>query len=206
MTNDEVLREIAYLDFGQNPRRAFLPNELMDLVRDVIQIEVAKQGHFAKGRGRRPARLFGETHGNHAAGIYEAARNPDCYLYSPAQSTDSRSRRRGSEATTAASSQSHTSNSDGAVLQSRFDILTGVCYIACTICGGRHSDSPISVIARSGGRIRLAHNRMDRSAVVEARKIPWHQDHHGIETPAVGSELLLRDSSTYSNHYQFATE
>jgi len=49
MMNEDILRHIAYLDDDPGPSRGHLaPAELMELVRDAIQLEMAKQGHLQR--------------------------------------------------------------------------------------------------------------------------------------------------------------
>lgn len=49
MNNEEILGEIAYLDADLNEKSAvFSSGEILALVRDAIQIEMAKQGHPRK--------------------------------------------------------------------------------------------------------------------------------------------------------------
>lgn len=50
MNNEEILDEIAYLDadFDDKPVAAFPSRDMIALLRDAIQIEMAKQGHLRK--------------------------------------------------------------------------------------------------------------------------------------------------------------
>jgi len=50
MNDEEILGKIAYLDSGLDEKSVapFSSNEMIALVRDAIQIEIAKQGHLRK--------------------------------------------------------------------------------------------------------------------------------------------------------------
>src|ERR1035438_5135976 len=51
MNSEQILSKIAYLDsdlVNAKPPGGFAPDDIVTLVRDVIQLEMAKQGHLQK--------------------------------------------------------------------------------------------------------------------------------------------------------------